>query len=300
MRPLITVIIPCYNSSSTIERAVKSVLAQTYSNLEIILVDDASTDYELTLQKIKAFGEERIKYIRHDTNKNGSAARNTGIRNSTGKYIALLDADDEWFSGHLEHSFNKVQSEKNDRCIVYCRNLIKTNKYNDLILPAKEIMESETLGEYLFCNKGYMSTPSLFAPAEVFKDNLFDEKLVRHQDYDLLLRLESKGIRFLFSEHCGVVVHWENNDTEKKGGTWQFSLAFAKEHKAFFSSKAYSCFLLKNVVYSLFAKKQKLKGLKIFFEDCFPFKISPKEYLFFFDYLLFGKLTIIKLYSRSK
>jgi glycosyltransferase involved in cell wall biosynthesis len=300
MQSLISVIIPCYNSSTTIERAVKSVLGQTYDNLEIIVIDDASKDSELTLEKLNSFKDKRIKSFFHKVNKNGSAARNTGIINASGEYIALLDSDDEWLPDHLEKSLRSLQECLNDNCIVYCKSIIKTNHHQDLELPGRGVYKSEKLSEYLFCNKGYMPTPSLFGPSMVFKNNLFAEDLRRHQDYDFLLRLEFNGIPFVFSNHLGVIVHWENNDTEKKGGTWDFSLNFAEKNKIFFTPKAYSYFLLKNVVYPLFRKKQRIKGWGIFIRHCSVFKINIKEWIFFIDYLFFGKLTFIKLYGKVK
>jgi glycosyltransferase involved in cell wall biosynthesis len=284
----------------TIERAIKSVLDQTYQYFEIIVIDDASKDSELTFNKLQQFNDSRIKFFSHEVNKNGSAARNTGIKESAGKYIALLDSDDEWLPDHLEKSHQKSLKCINSHHIVYCKNIIKTDLHKDLVMPEKGIGENEKLSDYLFCNKGYMSTPSLFAPSFIFTENLFDESLIRHQDYEFLLRLESKNIQFLFSGHHGVIVHWENNDTEKKGGTWDYSLAFAKKNRHFYTSTGFSCFLLKNVIYPLLQKKSRTKALKVFMQNCNPFSIGIKEWMFFLDYLFFGRLTIIKFYSKKK
>jgi amylovoran biosynthesis glycosyltransferase AmsB len=167
-------------------------------------------------------------------------------------------------------------------------------------MPSTGINEHEKISEYLFCNNGYMSTPSFFAKASVFVNNLFDESLIRHQDYELLLRLESCGYQFSFSDHLGVIVHWEDNDTEKKGGTWKYSLDFSKKYKTYFTSKAFTYFILKNVIYPLFIKKQKWLGLKLFIRNCSLLKIGLKDWLFFIDYLFFGKLTIINLFLKLK
>src|SRR5919106_1816578 len=98
--PKVSVIIPTYNRVESLPLAIKSVLAQTFQDFEIIVVDDASHDN--TPAVIARFNDERIRYIRHDTNKKISASRNTGVLNSRGSYIAFLDDDDEWLSEKLQ------------------------------------------------------------------------------------------------------------------------------------------------------------------------------------------------------
>src|SRR6266436_6194789 len=90
--PRISVIVPVYNSESTIPRALASVFAQSYSDYEVIVVDDGSTDSTLA---VVAGYRDRVHVI-GGLNRGPSAARNTGVRASTGEYIAFLDVDDEW------------------------------------------------------------------------------------------------------------------------------------------------------------------------------------------------------------
>src|SRR5262245_46961170 len=97
--PKVSVIIPTHNRADFLRDAIFSVLNQTFQDFEIIVVDDASTDN--TSEVIGAFNDERIRYLRHDTNKGGSAARNTGILNSQCDYIAFLDDDDQWLPEKL-------------------------------------------------------------------------------------------------------------------------------------------------------------------------------------------------------
>src|SRR5258705_13939604 len=90
----VSVVIPTHNRSEFLRSAIASVLGQTYQDFELIVVDDASTDS--TAEVVVSFNDSRIKFIRHQTNQGGSAARNTGIRASKCDYIAFLDDDDEW------------------------------------------------------------------------------------------------------------------------------------------------------------------------------------------------------------
>ncbi len=100
MRSLVSVVIPSYNRANVLPRAVKSVLAQTYQDFEIIIIDDCSKDN--TQEVVKNFNDPRIRYIRHEINKGGNAARNTGIKAANGEFVAFLDSDDEWLPTKLE------------------------------------------------------------------------------------------------------------------------------------------------------------------------------------------------------
>jgi len=97
-KPYVSVVIPCYNTAKYLGEAIESVLAQTYSDFEIIVVDDGSTDD--TPQVVRSFDDTRISYI-YQENKGLSGARNTGIHHSQGRYIAFLDADDYFLPNKL-------------------------------------------------------------------------------------------------------------------------------------------------------------------------------------------------------
>ena len=92
--PLVSVIIPTYNRRNTILASVNSVLNQTFKNIELIVVDDCSTDDTISI--LEQINDKRLKIIRHSKNKGQNAARNTGIKASTGEYIAHHDSDDIW------------------------------------------------------------------------------------------------------------------------------------------------------------------------------------------------------------
>jgi len=101
-KPLVSVIITTYNRAYCLKKAITSAINQTYDNLEIIVLDDGSTDNtELVVKKIS---DSRIVYIRHQKNKGIGAARNTGIKNSKGSFIAFLDSDDEYLPEKIEKS----------------------------------------------------------------------------------------------------------------------------------------------------------------------------------------------------
>lgn len=115
--PTVSIIIPTYNRSKTIKRSINSVLYQTYDDFEIIVIDDGSSDG--TDKVIKEFNDSRIKYVRHELNRGASAARNTGIKLSRGKYIAFQDSDDVWVPDKLEKQMNVFKSSENNFGVVF-------------------------------------------------------------------------------------------------------------------------------------------------------------------------------------
>ena len=98
--PVVSVVISTYNRQEKLKRALASVLGQTLRDIEVIVVDNASTD--ATEEVVRNVKDLRVRYIRHDSNKGGPAARNTGIKHARAPYIALLDDDDEWMPQKLE------------------------------------------------------------------------------------------------------------------------------------------------------------------------------------------------------
>ncbi len=115
--PLVSVIIPMYNTMNYIERTIKSVLNQTYTNLEVIVVDDGSKDTGAEIVKDLMIKDSRIKYFLQ-SNQGVSAARNNAIGHSSGEYLAFLDSDDLWLPQKLEKQMNRIFTSKMDAC--YC------------------------------------------------------------------------------------------------------------------------------------------------------------------------------------
>ena len=118
--PLVSVIIPSHNRAVLLPRAVESVLAQTYSNLEVIIVDDASSDSTPAVMADLVKRDPRVRYFRHETNRYASAARNTGIASARGELIAFLDDDDEWLPEKLAKQVPVMLSASPEVGMVYC------------------------------------------------------------------------------------------------------------------------------------------------------------------------------------
>ena len=193
--PQISIIVPTYNRADFLPKAIQSILNQTYQDWEAIIVDDGSTDK--TEEIVKDYNESRIRYIAHKSNLGISTARNTGIKNSKGKYIALLDSDDEWFPEKLSCQMKTFQ-EEDLKCGVVCTGgyMVKDDK----VLGVKAIPADldNFYEKFLFENITW--TSNALVKKECFKKaGLFDENLESCEDWDMWIRI-AKYYKFIFLE----------------------------------------------------------------------------------------------------
>ncbi|MFP4197893.1 MAG: glycosyltransferase family 2 protein, partial [Methanomassiliicoccales archaeon] len=119
--PLVSVVLTTFNRSNLVTRAIRSVLNQTYENLEIIVVDDCSDDD--TEEIVKSIRDDRLRYFRNKRNEGASSARNRGIDLSRGDYVAFQDDDDEWLPDKLESQVEILSSAPDKVGLVYCKTL---------------------------------------------------------------------------------------------------------------------------------------------------------------------------------
>lgn len=192
----VSVIITTYGMPLLLEKAILSVLNQSFTDIELIVVDDNNPDSDSRLKTeilVTPFlsKSHHIRYVKHDHNKNGAAARNTGIAMATGKYIALLDNDDEYIIDRIEKCFNAMEDSPYEIGGVYSgcefRKAGKAYKVIKNVKPGNFILET-LASSFMFC------TGSNFFIRKSIADELngFDESFHRHQDYEFLVRFFEK------------------------------------------------------------------------------------------------------------
>ena len=160
---------------------------------EIIVIDDASQDH--TREVISSFGDKRIRYIRHETNKRVAAARNTGVVNSKGAYIAFLDDDDEWFPEKLQKQFDLLEACPPIIGVVYAGAFIIGESSKKILAKISPQKRGDVFDTILTQNR-IAATSTIFLRSQCFeKVGLFDESLVFADDYDMWLRI-SKEFQF--------------------------------------------------------------------------------------------------------
>lgn len=193
---LVSVIIPTYKRKwEMIERAINSVLSQTYKNFEIILVDDSPSDYS-ERYKIKNIIQDKayknVKYIQHEVNKGACAARNTGISNANGELIAFLDDDDEWLENKLEMQVKEIQIKNVD--LVSCGFFEVIEQENGGFKINKYINEIEEKNFINLLNENFIGSTSLVLMKRQCLEICggFNEELKSCQDWELWLRIIQK------------------------------------------------------------------------------------------------------------
>lgn len=189
--PLVSVIIPTYNRAEMLPNSVNSVINQTYKNLEIIVVDDGSTDN--TKEVVKKFKDKRIKYFKK-RNGGPSSAQNYGIKKTKGKYITMLADDDEYLLDKVKLQVEFMQKHRN-LVFCYCNVFLKTDSDMRLFLdkPAKNAFLDLLIG------RNFISAPAVMIKTKILKSSGgFDTSLEVAEDYDLWLRITKKHKRFAY------------------------------------------------------------------------------------------------------
>ena len=185
--PLVSVIIPTYNRGRLILDSINSVLNQTYKNIELIVVDDCSTDN--TEEILKSINDSRIKYVKLEKNSGACIARNKGIELSTGEFIAFNDSDDLWLPEKINSQLDFLY--ENNAEISFCKMECRTPK-NKFIHNFPNIDQNKQISYEEILKYNCASTQTIFGKSECFRNVMFDTRMPRLQDWDEVLRLSQK------------------------------------------------------------------------------------------------------------
>ena len=194
--PKVSVIIPTYGVPRYLEESIKSVLGQTLLDLELIVVDDNNPDTDgrkQTESLLERFLKEddRICYLKHEHNKNGAVARNTGLAIAHGQYISFLDSDDMYLPTRLEECVAVMDASDDSIAGVYtgCEFRRGGKTYNTIEnVQAGNFLLDTLAGTFMFCTGS-----NIFVRKSVIKElGGFDGSFLRHQDYEFLVRLFEK------------------------------------------------------------------------------------------------------------
>lgn len=191
--PLVSVIIPVYNTEKYVDVAVRSIMNQTYKNLEIIITDDCSTDRSFEILEKLAEEDSRIKLFKNETNLKIVKTLNKMIQQATGKYIARMDADDISLPERIEKQVYFL--EKNPDYALCGTNAVFINEQSKKTGKTALPVSYEENRFFLQFYSTFFH-PAVMLRSEVYKQNLYDEKFLYSEDYELWIRLFfSKNIK---------------------------------------------------------------------------------------------------------
>jgi len=188
----VSVVIPTYNRASVVGRAIDSALAQTINDVEVIVIDDASTDgTESTVREY----DVPVRYLAHENNRGGGAARNTGIAHADGEFVAFLDSDDEWHPRKVERQVTRLRDQGEAWGGVYCNfQQARTSRLGTFVDRAFERDRGQEGGEallqsLLLLEVAFGGSSTLLIRAEVLDElSGFDPSFERQQDWEFLVR----------------------------------------------------------------------------------------------------------------
>lgn len=199
---MVTVIIPSYNRAQKVKVAVESVLAQTWSDLEVIVVDDGSSDN--TREVLSTINDLRLRYV-YQENAGACAARNHGISLAKGEYIAFHDSDDVWHPDKLQKQMEVFQNTDID--LVFCK-LKKILSDESYVLSPMSIAAGVLNPVSTLIGIG---TQTLVAKRYVFEEFRFDAAFPRLQEFELLYRIAQKYTLYCIDE--GLVDYYVGDDS---------------------------------------------------------------------------------------
>jgi len=235
MTPFFSVIIPVYNRADVLGAAIRSVLAQSCQDFEIVVVDDGSRDDPRKV--VDAFNDPRVRF-HAQPNGGGGAARNAGIDLSCGTFVAFLDSDDVYLPQHLETMRGLLDGTANT--VGYARMIVDRGNGNTFLKPPRAILPDEHMATYLLCERGFVPTITIVVEAATARRVRYSENLRAAEDTDFAIRLFLDGQRFVMAEEPGAI--WKDipdpnrTSSGRKGGRM---LAWLEEMRSVIPARAY-------------------------------------------------------------
>jgi glycosyltransferase involved in cell wall biosynthesis len=256
-RPEVTVVIPTRNRPELVSRAVRSALAQTLTDIEVIVVVDGPDDSTRTA--LAAIGDPRLRVVELAASRGAPGARNAGVEQASADWTALLDDDDEWLPEKLAIQLDLAKNAPGAMPIVISHLYMRTPRA-ELVLPRRVPDPGEPISEYLAIRKGlfhgdgFIQTSTIFAPTALFRQVPFTEGLRRLQELDWALRsLQLPGVDLVIASEPLVIWYAdENRPRVSDDAPVRESVQWLKQTRPLVTRRAYAA-LAMSVVSSMAA-----------------------------------------------
>jgi glycosyltransferase involved in cell wall biosynthesis len=244
----VSVVIPTRGRPALVCRAVRSALSQDFPDLEVIVVldgPDPETESILSL-----LDDTRLHLLCLPSTVGGSEARNIGIRYARGKWVALLDDDDEWLPGKLNRQYRVAHAMGGPYTFVSC-GFIERTETSDRRLPRRPYTRREAFSEYMFVRRGwhsgegFLQTSTWFVSRQLLIDVPFTRGLQRCQDLDWLLHATAPPVTrvAIIDETLAIFHHDERHERVSRTPDWKFLYNWATANKRYFTLRAFSFFI---------------------------------------------------------
>ena len=255
MKELVSIIMPSYNTGQYIEETIQSVLKQTYTNWELIIVDDCSTDN--TDEVVKPFlSNEKIRYIKNEKNSGAAISRNRALRESKGKWIAFLDSDDLWEQQKLEKQIEFMENKNYYFSYTnYCEIDERSKLLGKYVTGPKKITKR---GMYSYCWPGCLTV--MYNAEKVGLIQIKDIK--KNNDYAMWLKICKKATCHLLNEELGKYRKRAgsiSNHSYKELIKWHYRLFRKADEKNAILSFVLTC---GNLGFGLYKKVRYVKKIK--------------------------------------
>lgn len=283
---LISVVIPTCNRPDLVLRAAASALSQSYRDIEVIVVLDGPDP--ATMAALKRVGDPRLKVVGLPERGGGGEARNAGVREARGAWVAFLDDDDEWLPHKLAVQREVAARSRHGYPVVACRMLVRTPK-GEFVLPRRLPRPGEHVSDYLmvrhtlFHGEGLLQTSMLMLPRELLLRVPFTPGLRRHQESDLLIRalsLPGAGLEFA-DEPLGIWYKEENRGSVSVSGGWRYSFDWIRKNRGLVTPEAYASFIFTAVSALAAQENDRAAFLTLFREARERGRPHPVAYLLF-------------------
>ena len=209
---LVSIVTPVFNAAGTIDDAILSVLAQTHANWELLVIDDGSTDNSISILSGYAKDDKRIKVLASDHNVGPGLARNIGLENAVGSYIAFLDADDIWHPQKLKKQLEVLLDDRDsDSCHT---GFIRFSQPHKGHIKAKKILPRLSVTFDDLCQHNFICNSTALVRSSAVKKIRFNN--IRHEDYDFWLKVLRNGKSVgIYEPLCGYRVHFSQTTHNK-------------------------------------------------------------------------------------
>jgi glycosyltransferase involved in cell wall biosynthesis len=251
---IVSAVIPTRDRPELVQRAVRSALAQTLREIEVVVVIDGEDPAtSLALKELEQLdGRLRVLPLSHRVG--GSDARNLGADAARGEWIAYLDDDDEWLPGKLKAQLEAATRSTAPVVIGTCKMVART-PFQDYVWPRRWPTQGEQIGEYLLARRtltrgeGYLQTSTFFVRRSLILAQPFKSGQLKHQDTEWVLRLgRLPGAEVVFADEV-LAIHniEEERPTVSNKANWQYSLDWLRRDRHLFTPRALSAFVLYQV-----------------------------------------------------